>query len=96
MEKKSYTIKDLSSHLFWDVDTSLLDFNTSKNIIIQKVLEYGMMKDWQIIKEVYGKQTILKTALQLRNLDDVTLAFLSNIFDINKEEFRCYTHKTLI
>lgn len=91
-----FTIKDLSSHLFWDVNTSLLDFDTSKKIIIRKVLEYGTMKDWQIIKEVYGKQVILQIALELRNLDDVTLAFLSNTFDTNKQEFRCYTHKTLI
>lgn len=96
MANKSYTIKDLSAHLFWDVDTSLLDFDTSKDIIIQKVLEYGLMKDWRVIKQVYGKPTILKTALQLRNLDDVTLAFLSNLFNVNKQEFRCYTHKTLI
>lgn len=96
MENNSYSIKDLSADLFWDVDSSLLDFDTSKVVIIQKVLEYGLINDWVIIKKVYGKPTILQTALQLRNLDDVTLSFLSNVFNVNKQEFRCYTHKTLI
>lgn len=91
-----YTIADLSQHLFWDVDPSLVQFELSKDIIIQKVLEYGVMKDWRIINAVYGRESIKNTALHLRNLDEVTLSFLSNIFQINKQEFKCFSQKTLI
>jgi hypothetical protein len=94
--KHTYIISDLSPHLFWDVDSSLLDFEKSKDLIIQKVLEYGVMKDWQIINNVYGKGIIKDTALHLRNLDEVTLSFLSNIYQINKQDFKCFSHKTLI
>jgi len=94
--KRDYTIFDLSPHLFWDVDSSLLQFELSKNIIIQKVLEYGVMEDWCIINAVYGREVIKNTALHLKNLDEVTLSFLSNIFQINKQYFRCFSHKTLI
>lgn len=91
--KSIYTIKDLSSHLFWDVDTSTLDFEKSKEQIIYKVVEFGMMKDWLIIKKVYGLDTIKNISIQFRSLDAITLSFLSNLFQIDKSNFRCYKLK---
>lgn len=88
-----YEIADLSSHLFWDVDVKQLDFEKSKVQIIYKVLEFGLMSDWKILKEVYGLDTIKNVSLELRNLDVVTLAFLSTTFNIDKSNFRCYKLK---
>ena len=91
--KSNYNINDLSEHLFWDVDVLSLDFEKSKDQIIYKVVEFGVMKDWLIIKKVYGLETIQKVSLQFRSLDVVTLSFLSNLFKIEKSNFRCYKLK---
>ncbi len=88
-----YTINDLSVYLFWDMDKVAMDFEKSKKSIIYKVLEYGTTQDWKIIKEVYGLEEIKQAAISFRNLDPVTLAFLSNYFQLNKTDFRCYTNK---
>ncbi|WP_298304371.1 hypothetical protein [Flavobacterium sp.] len=90
---KSYSIENLSPHLFWDVDKTTLDFEKSKNQIVYKVLEYGLISDWNIIKEIYGLETIKEISLELRTLDDVTLSYLSNLFKIDKSNFRCYKLK---
>lgn len=90
---KKYTINDLSEFLFWDMDKSAIDFKKSKKSIIYKVLEYGTTNDWKIIKEVYGLEDIKKVAITFRSLDPVTLAFLTNYFQLNKTDFRCYTNK---
>ncbi len=90
---KSYSIENLSPHLFWDVDKTTLDFEKSKIQIVYKVLEYGLMSDWNIIKEIYGLETIKEISLELRTLDDVTLSYLSNLFKIDKSNFRCYKLK---
>lgn len=90
----SHSISELSDHLFWDVNKESLEFEKSKEFIIHRVLEYGLMKDWELIKEIYGLATIKDVSLQFRELDPVTLAFLSTIFNIDKKEFRCYTNKT--
>lgn len=90
---KSYTIENLSPHLFWDVDKTTLDFEKSKIQIVYKVLEYGLISDWSLIKEIYGLETIKKISLELRTLDDVTLSYLSNLFKIDKSNFRCYKLK---
>lgn len=89
----NYTLENLSPHLFWDVDKSKMSFENSKVQIIYKVLEFGLMSDWKIIQEVYDMETIKKVALELRQLDVVTLAFLSNLFSVDKTEFRCYKLK---
>jgi len=89
--QSSYTIDLFSPHLFWDVDKTLLDFNRSKVQIIGRVVEYGLMGDWELLQEIYSKDEIKNTVCSLRNMDKVTLSFLAHYFKIEKIEFRCYT-----
>ena len=94
MDKK-ITINDFSKHLFWDVDLDGFDFEKHKVHLINKVLEYGLLSDWDLLKQVYGLETIKEVSLNLRSLDVVTLSYLSALFNIDKTEFRCYKHKQL-
>lgn len=91
-EKKDL-VESLSSHLFWDVDKTTLTENASDSIIIQRVVEYGILSDWMLIKNYYGLDYIKNVATQLKTLDEVSLAFLSTIFHIEKTNFRCYKNK---
>ena len=58
--------------------------------IIQRVLEYGNMKDWMIIEDHFGIDKIVFYSLNFRTLDPVALSFLCFISGISKEKFRCY------
>ena len=82
--QSSYTIDLFSPHLFWDVDKTLLDFNRSKVQIIGRVVEYGLMGDWELLQEIYSKDEIKNTVCSLRNMDKVTLSFLAHYFKIEK------------
>lgn len=84
-------ISALSAHLFWDIDQSKLNEDDNKSIIIQRVMEYGLMKDWDLIKEKYGLDEILHTAKNLRNLNPKALSFIATITDTPLESFKCYT-----
>ena len=88
-------INKFSKHLFWDVDRSKLDMEKYKSYIVQRVLEYGIMNDWRIIKEYYGINKIAKIASELRVLDERALSFISAIAGMPKEKFRCYREKLL-
>ena len=90
---KTSIIPQLSSHLFWDLDRNTLNEKDSKEIIIQRVIEYGLMEDWRLIKNYYGLEIIKKVAVQIKNLDNVSLAFLCNLFNLEEKEFRCYKHR---
>ncbi len=80
----------LNQRLFWDIDTSNFDIDRSAGWIIQRVLEYGDLNDWNIIEKHFGIDKIVSYGLNFRTLDPVALSFLCFISGINKESFRCY------
>lgn len=93
IKKKNQTnqIRNLSTHLFWDVDTSKLTFEKNETLIVQRVLEYGNLEDWNFLKSTYGLEKIAFVATKLRTLDEVALHFISTICSIPLESFRCYS-----
>jgi hypothetical protein len=86
----------LSKHLFWDTDIEVISIDKNKSFIIQRVLEYGFMGDWNLIKKWYGIEEIGEVACQFRTLDPRALSFLVNITNIPINKFRCYTTKQSI
>lgn len=91
--KTSWTVHDLSQHLFWDTDRDRLDFENSKAQIIGQVIEYGKIEDWNIIRAVYNDDTLREVCTNLRSMDPVTLSFMAAYLNIDKSEFRCYKQK---
>ena len=90
---EEFDIKKLSEYLFWDVDINKLNSVKNKSLIIQRVLDYGLYKDWQIIYKYYKIDEIAKTATKLRDLDKKSISFISLLSKIPKEAFLCYTMK---
>ncbi|MDP4285475.1 MAG: hypothetical protein Q8891_13700 [Bacteroidota bacterium] len=86
-------LSELSPHLFWDINRNTLELEPDKKFIIKRVLEYGLWKDWILLRKTYGIDTITKTTQGFRELDPRALAFISTLSDIPKEKFRCYTTK---
>ena len=93
--EKTITIDDFSKHLFWDVDLDGFYFDEHAQFFAQRVIEYGNIDDWNLLKKLYGLEKIKDLALQFRSLDAVSLSYLSAIFKIDKTEFRCYKHRQL-
>jgi len=91
MSQYSLDIEALSPHLFWDVDRSKLDVDKHRRIVVQRVLEYGLMNDWKLIYRYYGIEDIAAIATTLRELDERAVSFISMLAHIPKEEFLCYT-----
>ena len=89
MEQKEY-ISKLSPHLFWDIDISKADMDTCPAQIIQRVLEYGTLKDWHLICSYYGLDRIVSICKSLRTLDPKAPAYVSCVSNTSKEEYRCY------
>lgn len=84
-------MKHFSSNLFWDINQNDIDMEEHASFIVQRVLEYGTMEDWNYVVSYYGISRILSITLQLRSLDPKALAFISAITKTPRENFRCYT-----
>lgn len=72
-------IEKFSPHLFWDTDQSKLDWTKHRSYIVERVLEYGLFSDWQLLRSRLSVTEIAKQAKQFRQLDTKTLAFISAI-----------------
>ncbi len=84
-------ISQLSPHLFWDVDRDNLDINKNIKLIVQRVLEYGLMSDWVLLNKHLGIKQIAETAQKIRDLDERALSFISLLSKIPHDQFLCYT-----
>ena len=80
---------------FWDVDQAKLNAADSKRLIIERIMNYGSMKEINGVIDHYGRNEVIKTIRKINYMDPKTLNFVSRLFDIPKSSFRCCTRKSL-
>ena len=88
-------INMFSAHLFWDVRREDLDLDKHSEYIIERVLEYGLLKDWNLLRSYYGLFKIVEVTKEMRDLEPRALAYISAISKTPKEQFRCYAYRQL-
>ena len=81
----------LSRVLFWETDYDKIDWDNKARYVIERVVTFGFLEDWRAIQQYYGMERIKETVLQARDLDPKTLSFLSLIFNVPQEKFKCFT-----
>ncbi|MDR3161680.1 MAG: hypothetical protein LBU28_08715 [Spirochaetaceae bacterium] len=80
----------LSKFLFWDYNTDTLDPDIDKRIILERVFTRGTEQDEREVFKYYGKAALKDTVVYITHLDKKALNYLSIIFNIPKEQFKCY------
>lgn len=96
MKSKQSQLNSFSPHIFWDVNIHKLDVSRSKRLIVQRVLDYGLMEDWKVLLKMYGVSEISKTAVSLREIDKKSASFVALLSKIPLEKFVCFTSKQSI
>ena len=94
MENSNF-LRNLSAYLFWDYNTNMLDPNTDKKLILERVFTRGTENDEKEVFNYYGKETIKNTILEVKYIDKKTLNYLSITLGISKENFKCYEKSLL-
>jgi hypothetical protein len=83
-------IPNFNKNLFWDVNSSEIDFTKNARFVIQRILTRGSLPDWQTLKKFYGLKFIRHEVTEIRYLDKLTLNFCSQYFNIPLKRFKCY------
>ncbi|MCO5248228.1 MAG: hypothetical protein M9887_04680, partial [Chitinophagales bacterium] len=60
---KNLSIKDFSTHLFWDVDIDKFDLEKHKVQLTYKVVEFGQLSDWKNLLLLYGEEEVKNIVL---------------------------------
>ena len=79
-----------SPTLFWDTDVNKLDFERNRRQIITRTFMRGRIEDFRQVLTFYGMERCREELTQARYLDKITLAFCCALFDLSKDDFRCY------
>ena len=80
----------LSNILFWDMDKDELDVQKHSAQLVQRVLEYGTLDDWRLVRDYLGMDRVVADCKSLRTLDPMALSFVCAMSDTKKEDYRCY------
>ena len=67
----------------------MLDPDIDKNLILERVFTRGTEDDEKAVFTYYGRDFIKNAIVNIKYFDKKTLNYLSIIFNIPKEEFRC-------
>lgn len=93
MAKNVYSISDFSPHLFWDVQTGSLDAVKHQRLIIERVIQRGSRRDFDLMQAVYSRETIKQIIREIAWLNEKDMAFVNVFFDIPFSEMKCYTKR---
>ena len=95
MNAKQQFVKQLKPHHFWDINMSEIDDVINKRLIIERIINLGSLSEIDAIIKHYGITEVIKAIRELSFLDPKTLNFISKLFDVPKNTFRCSTGNPL-
>ena|SRR3989338_1878494 len=79
----------LRKSLFWDVNPDKLDVGKSADFIIGRVLDFGNLKEWRTIKQLYGEEKIRKVAKGHVFTDPRSANFWALVLSIPTNQMKC-------
>ena len=88
-DKISSPINHFRKILFWDVNPKKLDIEKSADFIIGRVLDFGNLKEWRMIKQLYGEEKIREATKGHVFTDPRSANFWSLILSIPINQIKC-------
>jgi hypothetical protein len=77
--------------LLWEYRTEDIDYDSMKEIIVQRVLERGYPSDWLSVFDRYGVNEVVCVLKALPNMHPKNREFVHIVFGIPLQEMKCYT-----
>lgn len=80
--------------LLWEYDINTFDWQKSKRLVVQRVIEMGTPEDFFAAFDLYGGiDGVREIVKSVPYLNDLNIHFVCTLFNLNKEELKCYTKK---
>lgn len=86
----------ISSSLLWEYDLTDFDWDKSKCIVVERIIERGRLEDYRgAINRYGGIENFREIIKAVRHLSPKDIAFACFFFKLNKEELLCYRRQQL-
>jgi hypothetical protein len=89
MTKQEFA-RQLSDHLYWDVDRATVDVDRHRRFMIPRIMDRGALADVTAAWAYYGEACVRDTLLSARSLSKKTIAFFANQFNLPRDRFRAF------
>ena len=86
----------LRRELFWDSDHSLIDNSEHKDLIIQRVVDFGTWEELMDVLKFYGEEQVISSLLENTELSERGVYFSSHFFGKKLTDFKCYIKRQSI
>ena len=91
---ESHKDKKISKSLLWEYDLSKFDWDAMRTVVVQRIIERGWKNDFYAGINLYGGLDNFREIIkEIPVLPDMEIAFVCAVFNLKKEELRCYTRK---
>lgn len=90
MEKPAF-----SRHIFWDKDYDKIDWVENDQYVIERVVDYGRIEDWKLLKQVYRMDRIKEVVMNARFLNKKTTNFFSLLLNEPIANFRYFEEQKM-
>jgi len=80
----------LRRSLFWDIPQHGIELSKNLGLIIERILTRGTVEEFRQLRNICPDRQIREHAVQIGTLDRKTLNFVSRLYQIKPEEFKCY------
>ena len=86
----------ISASLLWEYDLTHFDWDKSKCIVVERIIERGRPEDYRGgISRYGGIENFREIIKSVRHLSRKDIAFVCTFFKLNKEELLCYRRQQL-
>ena len=93
---KKYGACSVSPSLLWEYYLSDFDWWKSRKIVLQRILERGWLEDYYAGFNLYGGiEGFREIIKEIPFLSPRDMNFACIVFDLKKEDLKCYTRKLL-
>lgn len=85
----------VKASLLWEYDLTNFDWQRMRALVVERVIERGWDEDYYAIFSLYkgieGVKKIIRDEVLI--LSDKEIAFVCAVFNLKKEELKCYIRK---
>lgn len=81
--------------LLWEYDLSDFDWQYMRALVVERVIQRGWDEDYYAIFALYGGLDGVRQIVrdEVLNLSNKEMAFVCAVFNLKKEELKCYKHR---
>jgi len=93
LTKENELLLQLTREVFWNCDIDKFDYIRDKKYIIKRIIEAGLENDEIIMWRLYSYKDIKNVALNLENLHEDIVTYMSFVLKVKENKFKCYKKK---